>query len=479
MNPPNILWICSDQQRFDTLGCYGNSFVATPNLDALAAGGVLFERAYCQNPVCTPSRASFLTGRYPHTTRARQNGQCIPADEVLVTRILAEAGYTCGLSGKLHLSACNPSACKTAERRIDDGYSEFHWSHHPNPDWPANEYCQWLAEQGAAFETTQRQDCRYVRNGMPAEHHQTTWCAQKAVDFIRARDQADGPWLFSVNMFDPHHALDPPESYLRRYLEILDEVPLPNFVPGELDNKFPWQQRRYEGDAKWHGPTYSDMAERDHRLCRAAYWAMCDLIDEQVGRMLAALDETAQRDNTLVIYMSDHGEMLGDHGIYLKGAYLYDPAIHVPLIMSFPGVVEPHRRSDALVELVDLPQTLLDSAGLEHHPGMQGRSLWPLLTGQTDLDRHRDDVYCEYYTGGAANVDKHSSFLTMVATRMHRLISAVGHGGELYDLVADPTETHNLWDSPEHLAIKAELLKRLTDRMALTADPLPAPLSPW
>ena len=129
---PNILWICTDQQRWDTLGCYGNSFVRTPNIDALAAGGALFERCFSQSPVCTPSRASFLTGRYPRTTRCRQNGQDIPEDEVLVTKLLADAGYRCGLSGKLHLSPCNPSHCTTTERRIDDGYTDadFHWSHH-------------------------------------------------------------------------------------------------------------------------------------------------------------------------------------------------------------------------------------------------------------------------------------------------------------------------------------------------------------
>ncbi|MCK4298614.1 MAG: sulfatase-like hydrolase/transferase [Planctomycetes bacterium] len=122
MNSPNILWICTDQQRFDTLGCYGNRFVHTPNVDRLAQTGVLFEHAYCQNPVSTPSRASFLTGRYPRTTRCRQNGQSIPQDEVLITRLLADAGYTCGLSGKLHLSACHPSVCPVTERRTDDGY---------------------------------------------------------------------------------------------------------------------------------------------------------------------------------------------------------------------------------------------------------------------------------------------------------------------------------------------------------------------
>lgn len=148
MRRPNILWICTDQQRWDTLGCYGNPFVETPNLDRLAAQGTVFEYAYSQSPVCTPSRASFLTGRYPRTTRCRQNGQDIPGDEILVTSILAKNGYTCGLAGKLHLSACEPRVCPDMERRIDDGYKEFHWSHDPSGGWDlGNEYWAWLASR--------------------------------------------------------------------------------------------------------------------------------------------------------------------------------------------------------------------------------------------------------------------------------------------------------------------------------------------
>ena len=138
----NILWICTDQQRFDTLGCTGNEWVHTPNLDRLASEGVLFENAYAQSPVCAPSRGSFLTGRYPRTCGPRQNGQDIDAKERLLPRILADNGYYCGLAGKLHLSACHDNTGRLMEPRIDDGYHFFQWSHHPQPhhgtNWPAN-----------------------------------------------------------------------------------------------------------------------------------------------------------------------------------------------------------------------------------------------------------------------------------------------------------------------------------------------------
>ncbi|MHC4562269.1 MAG: sulfatase family protein [Planctomycetota bacterium] len=478
MARPNILWICSDQQRFDTLGCTGNPFVRTPHLDGLAAEGVLFEHTFCQNPVCTPSRASFLTGRYPRTCRVRQNGQSIPADEVLVTKLLSDSGYVCGLSGKLHISTVYPSEFPGGERRIDDGYDEFHWMHHPWQDWPTNEYHHWLRERDAVYTDEPEPGLSHVRTGMPEELHPTTWCAEKAINFIEACSQFDDrPWLFSVNFFDPHHVFDPPKEYLERYFDSLDEIPLPNYAPGELDNKPPFQRQDHE--TAFSEVAYHDMTDRQHRLSRAAYWAMCDLIDVQVGRTLDAVDRTGQRDNTIVIYTSDHGEMLGDHGIYYKGPYLYDPAIRVPLIVSMQSAIPAGVRSSALVELVDLAPTLLEAAGLDIHPGMQGRSLWPMLTGQADPGHHRNDVYCESYASAASKRDP-TDYITMVRTATHKLVAAHGVDcGELYDLDNDPTETHNLWDSREHANVKMAMLKRLSDRIAFTIDPLPPRVSPW
>lgn len=474
MERPNVLWICTDQQRFDTLGCYGNGLVKTPHIDRLAAGGTLFEQCYSQSPVCTPSRASFLTGRYPRTTRGRQNGADIPADEVLVTRLLADAGYSCGLAGKLHLSACQPRVC-VRERRIDDGYHEFHWSHHPSPDWPTSDYGHWLQERGVAFETPDYDGSKYVKRGMPEAHHQTTWCAQMAGNFIEAHAKAERPWAFSVNMFDPHHAFDAPVEYLERYLEVLGQIPLPNYVPGELDGKPVFQQIDHRG-AYGGNPKnfpFDEMSEKDHRLLRASYWAMVDLIDAQVGRMLEALEKSGQAEDTLVVLMSDHGEMLGDHGIYLKGPYFYDCAVRVPLVLSWAGHIAAGQRRSALVELTDLAPTLLDAVGLERHAGMQGRSLWPLLRDAGQEDAHRDDVYCEYYNAMPGHKDP-AAHATMVRTRRHKLVAVHGQDvGELYDIEADPTETRNLWEDAASQGVKMQMLQRLCDRMAWTVDPLP------
>lgn len=480
-NRPNILWICTDQQRFDTLGCYQNPWVKTSNIDRLAESGVLFTNAYSQSPVCTPSRASFLTGRYPRTTRCRQNGQSIPDTEVLLPRLLADAGYRTGLSGKLHLSACHPQTGCNHERRIDDGYHEFHWSHHPGADWPANEYIHWLQDKGVSYQTTRFAGSRFVRQGMPAELHHTTWCVQKAINFIESCAQAkeQRPWMFSINIFDPHHPFDPPAEYLQRYAERLDEIPLPAYRAGELETKPVWQsidhRKAYGGVG---GFPFEEMTDADHRWVRAAYWAMCDLIDDQVGRLMSTLEQLGQLENTVVIFMSDHGEMLGDHGIYLKGPYFYDCAVRVPLIFSWPGRVAGGRRSDALVELVDIAPTLLDAAGLPAFAGMQGRSLWPMLTGQAALDHHRDDVYSEFY--GANFTYSPAAHTTMIRTERYKLTVAHGQrSGELYDLTVDSGEYTNLWNDAAYQGVKCDLLVRLADRMAWTVDPLPVRQAPW
>lgn len=478
--PPNILWVCTDQQRWDTLGSYGNTFVNTPIADQLAKDGVLFENTFCQSPVCTPSRASFLTGRYPRTTRCRQNGQDIPDTELLVTRLLKDYGYVCGLSGKLHISTCNPKVVPGTERRIDDGYDDFHWSHDPSPKWPTNEYHHWLREKGITYQVESYNGSKYVEAGMAEEHHQTTWCAEKAITFIHENAIYGSPWCFTVNIFDPHHPFDPPREYLERYLDKLTDIPLPNYQNGELANKPAFQQNDHRNAYNTNGWFDNEvMTDDDHRLITAAYWAMCDLIDAQLGRMIAALEETDQLDNTIIIFMSDHGEMLGDHGIYLKGPYFYESAVHVPLIVSMPGTIQAGVRSNALVELTDIAPTILEAAGIEIHPGMQGQSLWEKLTGESDLNTHREDVYSEYYNAMPWHKGP-TAQATMLRTKDYKLVSAHSlNTGELYDLNADPTETHNQWDNPEYAGVKLEMLHRLCNRMAWTVDPLPLRRADW
>lgn len=460
---PNILWICTDQQRWDTVGALGHTHVRTPHLDRLVGEGVAFTRCYAQSPICTPSRASFLTGYYPSTLHVNRNGNdFFPCPEKLITRRLADTGYDCGLSGKLHLAAANGRV----EPRFGDGYRVYRWSHHPYPEqfWPSEHhaYQAWLAEQGVDWAKAYGQRGGLVRTGIEAKYHQTTWCANEAIAFLC--EKRKGPWLFSLNCFDPHPPFDPPPEYLARMN--VAGMPLPLFQPHEA-----WSQLSFSRvDHQTRKPIPPD--SYDARRMVAAYCAQIELIDDQVGRLLAALEASGQRDNTLVIFTSDHGEMLGDHGLQQKGCRFYEGAVRVPLIFSWPGRFKAGLRSSALVELVDLPVTLMEATGLSVPADIHGKSLLPILEGKAAPARHREFARCEYHDAMPFK-DGDATHANMIVTgTQHKLVVYHGHDvGELYDLRKDPNEFRNLWDDAESREVKHELMKRLFDATMLATDP--------
>ncbi len=457
---PNILWICSDQQRFDTIGALGNPHVHTPNLDRLCAEGTAFDLAFCQSPICTPSRSSFLTGLYPSTVHGCRNGNDLWAEAAeLVTVTLRDgSGYDCGLSGKLHLAGASQ---RTEPRPRDDGYRTFEWSHSPRDEWGEDHaYRRWVRAKGADLG-----ELHAAAEPIPAEYHQTTFCTDRALEFMA--EERDGPWLMSVNMFDPHPPFDPPADYRARFDK--DRLPGPWFRDSDLE-----AQARLAGVDFQTSPQHPD--EFDGQEIHAAYYAMIELVDENVGRMLDWLDERGERENTLVIFTSDHGEALGDHGLVLKGCRFYEGLVRVPLIISMPGTVQAGRVSDALVELLDLTPTLLEAAGLEVPPRMQGRSLMPILTGQASDRAHREFVRAEYYSALNSDVPGREEFTgmyaTMLRTRTHKIVNYHGLDvGELFDLEADPREHKNLWDDPGSADLRFRLMQRNFDALARAVDP--------
>jgi arylsulfatase len=452
---PNILWICSDQQRYDTISSLGNSFVKTPHIDSLAAAGLAFTHAHCQSPICTPSRASFLTGMYPSSVHGCTNGNDTWADAApLVTKLLADAGYDCGLAGKLHIAGAHGRI----EPRVDDGYRVFKWSHDPQDQWPeGHAYRDWLGEQGHDLGQMRKDPA-----SIPPELHQSSWCADEAISFMN--EDREGPWLMSVNMFDPHAPFDPPQPYLDRY--DASAMPGPLFRDSDLEN-----QKRLEGvDFQNPGRTPEETDAFDKQ---ARYYAMIELIDHNVGRMLDALEASGQRENTLVIYMSDHGEMLGDHGLILKGCRFYEGLVRVPLIVAGRGVSVAGERTDALVELTDIAPTLLALAGVDAPERMQGRSLQTLFD-DPEAD-HRAFVRSEYYRAlnpsppGRGQIN--GSYATMYRDRRYKLSVYHGHDyGELYDLEKDPDEFENLWESGAHTEIRFDLMKKSFDAAAMAID---------
>ena len=218
---PNILWYCTDQQRYDTIGSLNNPHVSTPNIDRMVAQGTAFTKTYCQSPICTPSRASFLTGCYPNALRTPRNGNYNYADQYpLISKILKDHGYDCGLVGKLHLA----SSFQRIEPRVDDGYRFFKWSHAPRDDWKeGHDYAEWVRQKGGGLKELVKDV-----NGIPAELHQTTWGTDRSIDFIQ--ENREGPWFLSVNVYDPHPPFNPPKEYR----DMFDPKSMPDPLFGKL-----------------------------------------------------------------------------------------------------------------------------------------------------------------------------------------------------------------------------------------------------
>jgi arylsulfatase A-like enzyme len=450
---PNILWICTDQQRYDTIHALGNPHIRTPNMDKLVETGMAFTHAHCQSTICTPSRGSFLTGRYPRPIRSCRNGNDRWGNAVpLITKTLADAGYDCGLAGKLHLSAADGRI----EKRPDDGYRVFHWSHHPSDSWPSGHaYEDWLNSKGTGH-TELKEKYGYV----PAKYHQTTWCTDLAIDFIR--EKRTGPWLFSLNCFDPHPPLDPPKKYRDRF--DIDSLPEPPFAQSDIEQQKRLKDVFFQSRCKHY-------RGREGKTLLAKYWAMIELIDDNIGRLIETLEETGQRENTLIILTSDHGNMVGHHGLTAKGCRFYEGLVRVPLIFSMPGVVKQNVRNDVLVELVDIAPTLLELAGRPADEGMHGKSLVGQLTRPERAGEHRQFVYSTY-TNALAHAEKDArAYGTMIRTRRYKLVNYHGHGvGELFDMEKDPGEFNNLWSDPDHQRIKMDLMIRSFDLTVRTTN---------
>ena len=471
--PPNVLWICTDQQRFDTIGALGNPAIQTPHLDRLVESGVAFTHAFCQNPICQPSRASFMTGLYPSTLHVNGNGaETFPENVPLVSQLFSDAGYTCGLIGKLHLNA----AYHGVEKRVDDGYTYWHYSHGPyghlSPDETGHDYADWLREKGVDPEVILSDPAR-----VPDRLHHTTWCAEKAASFIRGN--VGNPWFASVNIFFPHKPFTPPTELLDLYDP--DAMPPPLYRDSDQETQRQLELIPTQGglgtpdklDFDDGGKSESLLGGRvDAGTAKARYYALITHIDDKVGQLLDVLDETGQRENTLIIFTSDHGELLGDHGRIHKGCRFNEGLVRVPLIWNWPGRLAEGTRADGLVELIDIAPSLLDACGLNIPDHIQGRSILPILMGSEPPDVFRDHVRSEFYDAQhTLNREGKTGYGTMYRDERYKLVVYHGYDlGELYDLKTDPGEFENRWDHPEYVTLKMDLMKRSFDATVLVTD---------
>lgn len=482
---PNILLICTDQQRYDAIGTHPGSPTITPNLERLAERGTVFDHCYAPSPMCAPSRASMLTGEYPSSHGLWANGTQLPDERSLVTRELADAGYRCGLVGKLHLAAAFQG---TTEVRLNDGFEVFKWAHDPFHGSPDNAYHQWLRDKhpqhwAAAQEDVVTPDDTGFKHKntrfdeMPTEAHYSTWVTEEVADFIDTADER--PWMVIANYFDPHHPFAAPEEYLAQYPP--GSVPPPVGGREELASKPPRQTDASDSSYVGHGPSFVDFSDAELDELRRTYHAMITLVDDGVGRLLEAVDRRQDGRDTLIVFVSDHGEMLGDHALLLKGPMLYDVAVRVPLIVSWPEHVPAGERSADFVSVQDLATTFRTVAGLDTYSRDQGIDLVDVATGTRP---GRPYAWSEYRNAGYPyDPPAHT---TMYRRKDYKLV--VWHGdpdagraatGELYDLVADPNELVNLWDDPDHAAVKAELYAELADVQMAHEDRHQVRHAPW
>lgn len=478
----NVLLITSDQQRWDTLGAL-NSAISTPNLDRLAQRGILFERAYTVNPVCTPSRCSLLTGQYPSRHGCFHVGTSLPEDYgPTVADRFADAGYSTSLIGKAHFQACkDPASPESAPHVHDlDHFDDWHGpyfgfdhaelviGHTSEPHASGMHYGAWLRRQGVDL-STYFDIHDYDHFGpwaLPEHQHGSTWVADRSIAAIDRAQQQDRPFFLWSSFQDPHNPYVVPEPWASQYDPASMATPLPltdlsdrpefyrSLQRGEFYGDDPQLQDKAWGDVKIRPELSAD----DIAALRAVYFGMVSLMDQQIGRILDRLGSDGTLDNTLVIFASDHGDYLGDHGLWGKGLPTYEAMQRVPFIVSHPDCRDRGAHSQALQSLVDVESSCLQAAGLDPTPGSQGVSQIDAWLDSSCLAR--DHALLEFRPAQGPFMQR-----TCISST-HKLVTYdTRDDGELYDLASDPEQRANLYGQPDCRDVQHQLTDVINDSM--------------
>ncbi len=453
----NILVLMTDQQRPDSLGCYGNNIAITPNIDRLAEKGVIFNNCYVQNPVCCPSRYSLCTGRYPHSHRVRANWYAPGKNESSFAHQLGRVGYHTAAIGKMHFTPWYDNF--GFDGRII-AESKFH-------SFCPDDYEHFLNKHGFSRRDLYEKDASYfnnctaIKSKVPQELHIDSFVGRSTCEYIR---HAEEPFCAFVSFPSPHNPYDPPEPYDKLFKDI--EMPLRNMSEGEVNRK-PREAYDYINNRpeikQW--PTTTDKLTDDMvQKMRAHYYGLNTMIDDWIGKIIEVLKKEGLYDNTIIIYTSDHGDLLGDHGLVFKQCF-YEQSVKVPLIFNAPKYFKPHIVND-LVEAIDIFSTLCNLCDTWEGEGRQSKSLLPLLRAENDY-KHREAAFSENYFGRMIRYDD------------YKLVYYPGKSyGEMYNLKDDPYEQQNLWNNTRVQDIKNELLLKLLDWSFKSEDLLPLPVRP-
>jgi len=433
-NKPNILIIQADQLAAPALKCYGNPVSKTPNIDALAEDGVIFDSAYCNNPLCAPSRFSMMAGRHSSSIGAYDNGAEFPGDIPTFAHYLRAGGYRTALSGKMHFVGADQMH-GFEERLTTDVYPADHgWA----PDWerPEHRFDWWYHNMDSVYEAG---PCE--RTNQIDFDDETGFRAVRHIYDI-ARDTDDRPFCMTVSFTDPHDPYACPKEFWDLYED--EEINLPEVGHIPYDECDPHSKRlrhAYKMDEK-------EIDKEDIKKARRAYYGQISYVDSKVGRIMKALEDCSMKDNTIIIFTADHGDMLGERGLWYKMSF-HEWSARVPFIVSAPEKFK-SGRNNTPVSLVDLLPTLLDLGEVPYKDNpadkIDGTSLVPVLNKEvTDLDR---PVISEYLGEGAV------APMIMVRQGRFKYIYCPVDPPLLYDLESDPNELNNLAGKKDYQSIE-------------------------
>jgi arylsulfatase A-like enzyme len=505
---PNIILITSDQQRADCNG-FENPDIKTPHIDSLARDGTRFSACMTPNLVCQPSRASILTGLLPLTHGVWDNG--VDLDPQVggngFAGTLGRAGYRSAFIGKAHFSTKatfaptgTPECSKSQARYGPNWFGPYMGFEHvelcvlghmhrtrPLDRPPMGHYERWFIERGeneeavklwAASTRPESGAAQTWPSALPAAWHTSTWVGDRAIDFLSHHDQAQ-PLAMWVSFPDPHHPFDCPEPWSLMYDPAC--VTLPKHRTKDLERRPWWHKASLEGTPQLKDPAMLKFRAEGSRVpnqtdaqladMTANYYGMISLIDHNVGRILNSLADLGYADDTLVVYSTDHGDMLGNHGLYLKGPTPYEDLMRVTLVARGPGVAK-NKVVDEPVSTLDLASTFYECAGVSPPHELQSRSLVGLLAGKSET---RNTAYSEWHVHPSrCGVGLQ---LRTVRTKTHKCTFELGSGaGELYDLKNDPAEMNNRFDDPGYAKVRKELEDMMRARPGKIRENLAEPV---
>ena len=456
---PNFLILVGDDHAAGMLGIDGDPRHATPRLDQLAREGVRFDRAYCNSPLCTPSRASFITGRMPHAVGVTRLATPLPADVTTLGDWLGDLGYDTGALGKMHFHPDKggedhhgfATRLDTSDwtrwlaRRPPAGDHRVKWKPFKSPAG------EWLNAEGRSF-------------GLPAEAMESSYYVRGASAFFQAHKSTGHhpPFALVVSFYEPHAPFKFPDGWT------------PHFRADQFAEK-----PVSPADQTDQPRVFARLTDEQKRGIAASQYTSLGWLDHQVGRVLDALDASGLANETVVVYLGDNGYLLGEHGRFEKHCF-YEEAVRVPLILRWPGHLPASRRVNGLVELVDLVPTLLDLGGEPLPPDLHGKSRLDLALGVPGA-RGADLVVSEYLENAEAmaRTDRYKLIVTAGTRRRsdgYASFTNPAHPAErLYDLQADPGETTDLSARPELAPVVADLRRKLLDRLRTTREHRPLP----